>query len=124
MSALAPNADSIRATWRWLAHRAHGVSEVRVIRPARGIVGIGFFDDEESFVCECMLCRATRSARPDSAWVSRTTRRASASSGPSGDSRKIWRRAVPGRPPTAALLLYEPDESPERDAARRPDAGD
>lgn len=50
---LAPNLDAIRATWRWLAHAAHGVSEVRVIRPGGGVVGIGFFDDEEAFVREC-----------------------------------------------------------------------
>lgn len=54
MSALSPNAEQIRATWRWLAHAAHGVSEVRVIRPAGGIVGIGFFDDEQAFVRECV----------------------------------------------------------------------
>jgi hypothetical protein len=50
---LSPNADLVRATHRWLAHAAHGVSEVRVIRPAGGIAGIGFFDDEEAFVREC-----------------------------------------------------------------------
>lgn len=50
-----PNPEVIRATWRWLAHAAHGVSEVRVIRPGGGILGIGFFDDDEAFVREC--CR-------------------------------------------------------------------
>ena len=40
MSALGPDESTIRATWRWLAHGAHGVSEVRVIRPAGGIIGI------------------------------------------------------------------------------------
>ncbi len=40
MSSPAPNPEVIRSTWRWLAHGAHGVSEVRVIRPAGGIVGI------------------------------------------------------------------------------------
>ena len=58
MSALGPDENTIRATWRWLAHGAHGVSEVRVIRPAGGIVGIGFFDDEEAFVRECVRTNA------------------------------------------------------------------
>ncbi len=59
MSALAPNPEEVRATWRWLAHGAHGVSEVRVIAPGgRGIVGIGFFDDEEAFVRECVRTNA------------------------------------------------------------------
>ncbi|MGI5865847.1 MAG: hypothetical protein ACOX6T_27845, partial [Myxococcales bacterium] len=58
MSGLAPNHDAIRATWRWLAHAPHGISEVRVIRPAGGIVGIGFFDDEEAFVRECVRTNA------------------------------------------------------------------
>jgi hypothetical protein len=54
MSLPVPNPETIRSTWRWLAHRQHGVSEVRVIRPGGGIVGIGFFDDEEAFVDECV----------------------------------------------------------------------
>jgi len=58
MSSPAPNPEVIRSTWRWLAHGAHGVSEVRVIRPAGGIVGIGFFDDEEAFVRECVRINA------------------------------------------------------------------
>jgi len=58
MTVPVPNPDTIRATWRWLAHAAHGVSEVRVIRPAGGIVGIGFFDDEEAFVRECLRTNA------------------------------------------------------------------
>ncbi|MCL2726715.1 MAG: hypothetical protein FWD69_20030, partial [Polyangiaceae bacterium] len=58
MSALGPDAETIRATWRWLAHGAHGVSEVRVIRPLGGIIGIGFFDDEEDFVRECVRTNA------------------------------------------------------------------
>ena len=58
MSALGPDQSTIRATWRWLAHGAHGVSEVRVIRPAGGIIGIGFFDDEEAFVRECVRTNA------------------------------------------------------------------
>ena len=58
MSSPAPNPEVIRSTWRWLAHGAHGVSEVRVIRPAGGIVGIGFFDDEEAFVRECVRTNA------------------------------------------------------------------
>ena len=55
---LAPDESSIRSTWRWLAHGAHGISEVRVIRPAGGIVGIGFFDDEDAFVRECVRTNA------------------------------------------------------------------
>ena len=58
MSALGPDESTIRTTWRWLAHGAHGVSEVRVIRPAGGIIGIGFFDDEEDFVRECVRTNA------------------------------------------------------------------
>jgi hypothetical protein len=53
-----PDPDVIRATYRWLAHAAHGVTEVRVIRPGGGIVGIGFFDDEEAFVAECVRTNA------------------------------------------------------------------
>ena len=59
MSDPAPNPEAIRATWRWLAHAPHGVSEVRVIRPSGGVLGIGFFDDEEAFVRECVRCNAT-----------------------------------------------------------------
>jgi hypothetical protein len=58
MSGPSPSSEAIRATRRWLAHGAHGVSEVRVIRPAGGIVGIGFFDDEEAFVRECVRTNA------------------------------------------------------------------
>ncbi|WP_375743698.1 hypothetical protein NR800_37430 [Corallococcus interemptor] len=55
-----PNPEAIRATWRWLAHAPHGVSEVRVIRPGGGgIVGLGFFDDEEAFVAACVEANAT-----------------------------------------------------------------
>ncbi|NOJ82292.1 hypothetical protein [Myxococcus xanthus] len=54
-----PNPDAIRATWQWLAHAPHGVSEVRVIRPGGGgIVGLGFFDDEEAFVATCVAANA------------------------------------------------------------------
>ena len=58
MRAPRPDPEAIRATYRWLAHSAHGVSEVRVIRPRKGIVGIGFFDDEEAFVSECVRTNA------------------------------------------------------------------
>lgn len=53
-----PNPDDILATWRWLDHAAHGISEVRVIRPGGGIIGIGFFDDEKAFVDECVRTNA------------------------------------------------------------------
>ena len=54
-----PSATAIRETWQWLAHASFGVSEVRVIRPGGGgIVGIGFFDDEEAFVRECLRTNA------------------------------------------------------------------
>jgi len=53
-----PDPEAIRAAYRWLAHGEHGVSEVRVIRPGKGIVGIGFFDDEEAFVAECVRTNA------------------------------------------------------------------
>jgi hypothetical protein len=58
MNTLTPDEDAIRATWRWLAHSAHGVSELRVIRPGGGIIGIGFFDDEDAFVRECVRTNA------------------------------------------------------------------
>ncbi len=58
MTELRPDPEVIRATYRWLAHAEHGVSEVRVIRPGKGIVGIGFFDDEEAFVAECVRTNA------------------------------------------------------------------
>ena len=58
MNELRPDPEAIRATFRWLAHGEHGVSEVRVIRPGTGIVGIGFFDDEEAFVSECVRLNA------------------------------------------------------------------
>lgn len=58
MSSLGPDENTIRSTWRWLAHSTHGVSEVRVIRPAGGIIGIGFFDNEEAFVRESMRTNA------------------------------------------------------------------
>lgn len=58
MSDLRPDPELIRATYRWLAHGDHGVSEVRVIRPGKGIVGIGFFDDEDAFVSECVRTNA------------------------------------------------------------------
>ena len=48
-----PDPELIRITYRWLAHAEHGVSEVRVIRPGSGVLGIGFFDDEDAFVREC-----------------------------------------------------------------------
>lgn len=58
MNAPQPDAGVIRATYRWLAHGPHGVSEVRVIRPSGGVLGIGFFDDEEAFVQECVRTNA------------------------------------------------------------------
>ena len=58
MSPAKPNPEVIRATYRWLAHQGHGVSEVRVIQPGKGILGIGFFDDEDSFVSECLRSNA------------------------------------------------------------------
>jgi hypothetical protein len=57
-SAPVPSADAIRSTWRWLAHGAHGVSEVRAIHPESRTIAIGFFDDEEFFVRECVRVNA------------------------------------------------------------------
>ncbi len=54
MTALSANIDDVRAAFRFLAHAGRGVTEVRVIRPGRGIVGIGFFDDEDAFVRTCV----------------------------------------------------------------------
>lgn len=47
------NLDDVRAAYRLLAHAGRGVTELRVIHPNRGIVGIGFFDAEETFVAAC-----------------------------------------------------------------------
>lgn len=47
------NEADIRATRRFLAHAEHGVTEVRVISPGRGVTGIGYFDDEDAFVAAC-----------------------------------------------------------------------
>ena len=58
MTALRPDPEAIRRTYRWLAHGAHGVSEVRIIRPGKGIAGIGFFDSEDAFVAECVRTNA------------------------------------------------------------------
>jgi len=58
MSPAKPNPEVIRATYRWLAHQGHGVSEVRAIQPGKGILGIGFFDDEDAFVRECIRTNA------------------------------------------------------------------
>ena len=50
--------EQIRTTYRLLVHGDHGVSEVRVIQSGKGILGIGFFDDEEAFVRECVRTNA------------------------------------------------------------------
>jgi hypothetical protein len=43
----------VRACYEFLAHRHKGISEVRVIAPGRGIVGIGYFDNADAFVRAC-----------------------------------------------------------------------
>jgi hypothetical protein len=43
----------VRATYRFLAHAGRGITELRVITPARGIAGIGYFDQEDAFVAAC-----------------------------------------------------------------------
>jgi len=43
----------VRLTYQYLNHQSHGVTEVRVIRPQGGIVGIGYFDNEDDFVAAC-----------------------------------------------------------------------
>ena len=50
--------EVLRQTWRWLAHGGHGFTEVRVIKPDDGPKGMGYFDDEDAFVRECV--RANR----------------------------------------------------------------
>ena len=45
--------DDVRATYRFLGHDGRGVTELRVISPQRGVVGIGYFDNEEAFVGAC-----------------------------------------------------------------------
>ncbi|MBK9000882.1 MAG: hypothetical protein IPM35_34615 [Myxococcales bacterium] len=50
----------VRATYRFLNHAACGITEVRVIAPGRGgIIGIGYFDDEEAFVAACRNANGT-----------------------------------------------------------------
>jgi hypothetical protein len=51
--------EQIRSTYRRLVHCDHGVSEVRVIQQGKGILGIGFFDNEDAFVEECVRANAT-----------------------------------------------------------------
>ena len=58
MSKPIPDSEQIRSTYRLLNHGDHGVSEVRVIQTGKGILGIGFFDDEEAFVRECVRTNA------------------------------------------------------------------
>jgi len=53
------NEADIRATRRFLAHEEHGVTEVRVIAPGRGVTGIGYFDDEDAFVAACAEASST-----------------------------------------------------------------
>lgn len=48
------NEADIRATRRFLGHVGPGVTEVRIISPDHGIAGIGFFDDEDTFVRACV----------------------------------------------------------------------
>jgi hypothetical protein len=43
----------VRACYEFLAHGARGVSEIRVIAPGHGIVGIGYFDNADAFVRAC-----------------------------------------------------------------------
>jgi hypothetical protein len=43
----------VRACYEFLAHCDRGVSEIRVIAPGRGIVGIGYFDNADAFLRAC-----------------------------------------------------------------------
>ena len=45
--------SDIRASYRFLHHFRFGCTELRAIRPGRGIYGIGYFDHEEAFVATC-----------------------------------------------------------------------
>lgn len=45
--------EDVRATYRFLGHAGRGVTELRVISPKRGVVGIGYFDNEDAFVQAC-----------------------------------------------------------------------
>lgn len=49
----------VRATYRFLAHPGRGVSELRIIAPRRGILGIGYFDNEDAFVQACDKANGT-----------------------------------------------------------------
>lgn len=51
--------EDVRAAYRFLAHAGHGVTELRVISPDHGVVGIGFFDAEEPFVEACASVNGT-----------------------------------------------------------------
>ena len=53
-SGLEPDPESLRGVYRWLQHEPLGVTEVRVIEGGRGVVGMGFFDNEEAFVRACV----------------------------------------------------------------------
>jgi hypothetical protein len=45
--------QGVRATYQFLAHAGRGVTELRVIAPGSGVVGIGYFDSEDAFVNAC-----------------------------------------------------------------------
>ena len=47
------------STYRFLAHQDRGVTELRVIAPGRGIIGIGYFDNEDAFVKACDKANGT-----------------------------------------------------------------
>lgn len=49
----------VRATYRFLAHPAHGITELRVIAPQRAAIRIGYFDSEEAFVRACTEANGT-----------------------------------------------------------------
>jgi hypothetical protein len=49
----------VRACYEFLAHRDRGVSEIRVIAPGHGIVGIGYFDNADAFVRACAEANGT-----------------------------------------------------------------
>ncbi|ACY13229.1 hypothetical protein [Haliangium ochraceum] len=49
----------IRASYRFLAHEGHGITELRIIGKTRGDVRIGYFNDEDAFTRACTEANGT-----------------------------------------------------------------
>lgn len=53
-----PEPAAIRATFAWLNHSPHGVTELRVVKTGGGVEGIGFFTNPAAFVRACLTANA------------------------------------------------------------------